>query len=46
MAKADSVYINPLTDFGFKFLFGQEDNKEFFLSFLNTVIRSTDGCTC
>lgn len=39
MAKSDSVYINPLTDFGFKFLFGQEENKEFLLSFLNAVFQ-------
>ncbi len=39
MAKAESVYINPLTDFGFKFLFGQEKNKEFLLSFLNAVFQ-------
>lgn len=39
MAKTDSVYINPLTDFGFKFLFGQEENKEFLLSFLNAVFQ-------
>ena len=23
----DSIYINPLTDFGFKYLFGDEGNK-------------------
>lgn len=39
MAKTDSIYINPLTDFGFKYLFGQEGNKEFLLSFLNAVYQ-------
>lgn len=38
MSHQNSVYINPLTDFGFKFLFGQEGNKEFLLSFLNAVM--------
>lgn len=38
MSDQNSVYINPLTDFGFKFLFGQESNKEFLLSFLNAVM--------
>ncbi len=31
-------YINPLTDFGFKKLFGEEPNKEFLISFLNSVL--------
>ncbi len=39
--KIESVYINPLTDFGFKFLFGQEENKEFLLSFLNALFQGT-----
>lgn len=39
MTTTDSVYINPLTDFGFKFLFGQEENKEFLLSFLNAIFQ-------
>lgn len=38
MSEANSIYINPLTDFGFKFLFGQEGHKEFLLSFLNAVM--------
>ncbi len=37
--KKETVYINPLTDFGFKFLFGQEENKDLLLSFLNAVFQ-------
>lgn len=32
-----STYINPLTDFGFKYLFGRDADKEFILSFLNAL---------
>ncbi len=39
MAKEDSIYIHPLTDFGFKFIFGQEENKPLLLSFLNAVFQ-------
>ena len=38
MSEKDSVYINPLTDFGFKYIFGRETDKEFTLSFLNALI--------
>ena len=31
-------YVNPLTDFGFKKLFGSEPNKELLIDFLNTVL--------
>ncbi|OWY21227.1 hypothetical protein C7N43_10590 [Sphingobacteriales bacterium UPWRP_1] len=31
-------YINPLTDFGFKKLFGSEPNKELLIDFLNQVL--------
>lgn len=31
-------YINPLTDFGFKKLFGSEPNKELLIDFLNQII--------
>ena len=34
----DSIFINPLTDFGFKYLFGRHADKEFILSFLNSLI--------
>lgn len=31
-------YINPLTDFGFKKLFGSEPNKELLIDFLNQIL--------
>jgi predicted transposase/invertase (TIGR01784 family) len=37
MALADK-YINPLTDFGFKKLFGEEVNKELLIDFLNQLL--------
>ena len=33
-----AIYINPLTDFGFKKLFGEEPNKDLLISFLNTLL--------
>lgn len=33
----ESIYINPLTDYGFKLLFGEERNKEYLISFLNAL---------
>ena len=32
------IYLNPLTDFGFKKLFGEEPNKDLLISFLNTLL--------
>ena len=32
-------YINPLTDFGFKRIFGTEFNKELLISFLNALFE-------
>ncbi|MBR1775026.1 MAG: PD-(D/E)XK nuclease family transposase [Bacteroidales bacterium] len=32
-------YINPRTDFGFKYLFGSELNKDLLISFLNTILK-------
>lgn len=34
-------YINPLTDFGFKRLFGTEPNKDLLIDFLNVVLPAT-----
>jgi len=31
-------YIDPFTDFGFKWLFGTEENKRFLISFLNDLL--------
>lgn len=33
-----ATYISPLTDFGFKKLFGEEPNKDLLVSFLNTLL--------
>lgn len=38
MEEIGGKYINPLTDFGFKRLFGSEFNKELLISFLNTLL--------
>lgn len=35
--------ISPFTDFGFKFIFGQEDNKELLIDFLNTLLADEPG---
>jgi predicted transposase/invertase (TIGR01784 family) len=36
--KFSEKYINPLTDFGFKKLFGEEVNKELLIDFLNELL--------
>ncbi len=38
MSNLKDKYINPLTDFGFKKLFGSEPNKELLIDFLNQVL--------
>ena len=38
MSRNTSIYINPLTDFGFKYIFGKNADKEFVMSFLNALI--------
>jgi len=38
MKKGEEKYINPLTDFGFKKLFGTEPNKDLLIDFLNEII--------
>ncbi|MDE6512347.1 MAG: Rpn family recombination-promoting nuclease/putative transposase [Muribaculaceae bacterium] len=38
MSGSISTYINPLTDFGFKYIFGRHAEKKFTLSFLNALI--------
>lgn len=37
-------YINPYTDYGFKRLFGTDENKELLISFLNAMIFDEDVC--
>ena len=38
MKKGEEKYINPLTDFGFKKLFGTESNKDLLIDFLNEIL--------
>ena len=38
MSKQKDRYINPLTDFGFKKLFGVEPNKDLLIDFLNEIV--------
>jgi len=38
MSTLQDKYVNPLTDFGFKKLFGSEPNKELLIDFLNQVL--------
>ncbi|MEQ8706321.1 MAG: Rpn family recombination-promoting nuclease/putative transposase [Phaeodactylibacter sp.] len=38
MSALDDKYINPLTDFGFKKLFGTEPNKILLIDFLNQIL--------
>lgn len=37
MCDSISTFINPLTDFGFKYIFGRDADKEFIISFLNAL---------
>lgn len=37
MSVTTPTYINPLTDFGFKFIFGRDADKTFIISFLNAL---------
>ena len=37
------VFINPLTDFGFKRIFGEEANKDLLIGFLNAVLKIRGG---
>jgi predicted transposase/invertase (TIGR01784 family) len=36
--KKTTQFINPFTDFGFKKLFGEEENKDLLIDFLNTLL--------
>lgn len=38
MIHSGEKYINPLTDFGFKRIFGTEFNKDLLISFLNALL--------
>lgn len=37
------TFINPMTDFGFKYLFGREDSKDFLIDFLNNLLKDEPG---
>jgi predicted transposase/invertase (TIGR01784 family) len=41
----NSIYLNPLTDFGFKKLFSTESNKELLIDFLNEIIKEEGSIT-
>lgn len=38
-------YINPFTDFGFKKLFGEEENKDLLLDFIQTLLPEKQNIT-
>ncbi len=40
---AMSTYINPMTDFGFKYIFGREESKDFLIDFLNNLLKDEPG---
>ncbi len=42
MCLSNEVFIDPLTDFGFKRLFGEEESKPFLISFLNDLLPIED----
>jgi hypothetical protein len=35
---AEPLFINPFTDFGFKKIFGEEQNKDLLIDFLNELL--------
>lgn len=37
------TFINPMTAFGFKYLFGREDSKDFLIDFLNNLLKDEPG---
>ena len=42
MDATEGRYINPYTDYGFKYLFGTEPNKEFTLAFINALLQGRE----
>ncbi len=42
MEETAGRYINPYTDYGFKYLFGTEPNKEFTLALVNELLRGKE----
>ena len=43
MQELKDKYIDPFTDFGFKKLFGEENNKDLLLDFLNELLHKEEG---
>jgi len=43
MIVKNSRYIDPLTDYGFKLLFGSEPDKDIMIDFLNASLRREKG---
>ena len=39
ITNSPDIYVNPYTDFGFKYLFGTEFNKDFLIIFLNALLK-------
>ena len=42
MDELESRYINPYTDYGFKYLFGTEPNKDITLAFINALLQGEE----
>ena len=42
MEETEGRFINPYTDYGFKYLFGTEPNKEFTLALVNALLRGKE----
>ncbi len=38
-------YINPFTDFGFKKIFGEEENKDLLIDFIQTLLPEKSNIT-
>jgi len=43
MTEFREKYVNPFTNFGFKRLFGEENNKDLLLDFLNELLKEQEG---
>lgn len=42
MSSIKDKYVNPFTDFGFKRIFGSEENKDMLVDFLNTLLQEEE----
>lgn len=43
MTPSSTQRISPFTDFGFKYIFGQENSKDILIDFLNTLLADEPG---